>query len=392
MADRRIIHLDMDAFYASVEMLDNPSLRGKPVIVGGSSNRGVVSAASYEARKFGIHSALPIVTARKLCPNGIFLPVRMTRYKEISDQIMAIFHRYTPLVEPISLDEAFLDITASTKLLGTAEEIAKQIKKLVLQETGLTVSAGVASSKLVAKIASDLDKPDGLTIVPSGKEREFLAPLPIKRLWGIGRATRKTLTMMGIQTIGDLSILSPELLTSKFGKHGSQMHYAALGVDERQVTPERQIKSIGNEETFETDLTAIRTIQQEILALCNKVGKRLRDHNLAGKTVTLKMKYNDFKQITRSITLIEPTNDNKEIYQQSCQLLKKTEAGKKPVRLLGISLANLCTSESGKQLSLFSKKNTHQKRRNLHEAMDTISEKFGRTAIQPGTLADKNNN
>lgn len=390
MADRRIIHLDMDAFYASVERFDDPSLRGKPVIVGGSSNRGVVSAASYEARKYGVHSALPIVAARKLCPNGIFLPVRMARYKEISDQIMAIFHRYTPLVEPISLDEAFLDITASTMLLGSAEKIGLQIKKVVWEETGLTISAGVASSKLLAKIASEIDKPDGFTVVPHGEERHFLAPLPIKRLWGIGSATRKTLTLMGIQTIGDLSKVPPSLLTSKFGKLGIQMHYAALGIDERQVTPERQVQSIGNEETFEKDLTALKTIQQEILALCNKVGKRLRSHNLAAKTVTLKLKYNDFKQITRSITIKEPTNDNKEIYQQSCKLLNNTEAGRKPVRLLGISLANLCTSGSAKQLPLFSKKTTPQKRHALHKAMDTISEKFGGNAIRPGTLIDKN--
>lgn len=392
MPDRRIIHLDMDAFYVSVEMLDNQSLKGKPVIVGGPSHRGVVSAASYEARKFGIRSAMPIATAKKLCPNGIFLPVRMARYKEVSDRIMAIFHRYTPLVEPISLDEAFLDITESTMLLGPAEDIARQIKKLVYEETGLTVSAGVASSKLVAKIASDLDKPDGLTIVLPGEEQQFLAPLPIKRLWGIGKATRKTLAMMGVQTIGDLSNVRPELLTSKFGKHGTQMHYASFGIDEREVIPERRIKSIGNEETFDTDLTVLKTIQQELLALCNKVGQRLRNKNLAGKTVSIKVKYNDFKQVTRSITLKEPTNDNKEIYKHSCQLLQKTEAERKPVRLIGISLANIHPDKPSRQIPLFSEKTPPVKRRNLHKAIDTISEKFGSKAIRPGTLVDKKQN
>lgn len=390
--DRRIIHLDMDAFYASVEILDNQSLKGKPVIVGGSSNRGVVSAASYEARKFGVHSAMPIVTAQKLCPSGVFLPVRMERYKEISGRIMAIFHAYTPLVEPISLDEAFLDVTGSTRLLGAAEDIARQIKKLVYEETGLTVSAGVASSKLVAKIASDLDKPDGLTIVPSGTERAFLALLPIKRLWGIGKATKKTLAMMGVQTIGDLSKVGPELLAGKFGKHGIQMHYASLGIDEREVIPEQRIKSIGNEETFDADLTILKTIQQELLALCNKVGQRLRNKNLAGKTVSIKVKYNDFKQVTRSVTLKEPTNDNKEIYQHSCRLLHKTEAGKKPVRLIGISLANIHPDKPMRQIPLFSEKAPPAKRHDLHKAIDTISEKFGSNAIRPGTLVDKDNN
>ena len=205
---RSIIHLDMDAFYASVEQLDNPELKGKPVIVGGTSKRGVVSAASYEARKYKIHSAMPIAQAMKLCPYGVFLPVRMKRYKEISSQVFAVFEKYTPLVEPLSLDEAFLDVTGSEKLFGTAEDIAGQIRREVFEKTGLTISAGVAASKLVAKIASDLNKPDGLTIVPSGREAEFLAPLPIKRLWGVGKKTQEVLAMLGVHTMGDLASLA----------------------------------------------------------------------------------------------------------------------------------------------------------------------------------------
>src|SRR5210317_961733 len=214
---RSIIHLDMDAFYASVEELDNPELKGKPVIVGGSSMRGVVSAASYEARKYKIHSAMPIVQAKRLCPHGVFLPVRMKRYREISNKVFSIFHKYTPLVEPLSLDEAFLDVTSSGRLFGTAEEIAGQIRKQVYAEIGLTISAGVATSKLVAKIASDINKPDGLTIVPAGSEAEFLAPLPIKRLWGVGKKTQETLVLLGVHTIGDIASFPEKLLAQKFG-------------------------------------------------------------------------------------------------------------------------------------------------------------------------------
>jgi len=247
---RRIIHLDMDAFYASVEILDNPALRGQPVVVGGDCNRGVVCAASYEARKFGVHSALPMLTAKKLCPHGVFLPVRMARYQEISRRIMEIFQRFTPQVEPLSLDEAFLDVTASQRLMGSAEEIAGQIRALVRDTTGLTVSAGVGTSKLVAKIASDLNKPDGLTIVPPGEEEVFLAPLPIGRLWGVGKTTREALALIGVQTVGDLRRIPPAILTAKFGKAGRMLHESARGIDLRPVEPRQEAKSIGHEETF----------------------------------------------------------------------------------------------------------------------------------------------
>ena len=230
LSKRNIIHLDMDAFYASVEVLDNPQLLGQPVIVGGVGLRGVVSAASYEARKFGVHSAQPIVTARRLCPRGIYLPVRMFRYQEVSRQIFEIFRRYTPLVEPLSLDEAFLDVTASTALFGSPMTMAGEIKHLVREEVGLTVSAGVAPTKMAAKIASDLDKPDGLTIVPEDGVREFLDPLPISRLWGVGRATRNNMKLLGVETIGDLARLPEELLRRKFGTYGRQLWHLARGL------------------------------------------------------------------------------------------------------------------------------------------------------------------
>ena len=384
---RAIIHLDMDAFYAAVEVLDDPELKGKPVIVGGSKERGVVSSASYEARKFGVHSAQPIATAARLCPQGAFLPVRMWRYQEISQQIFKIFQRFSPLVEPLSLDEAFLDVTGSTRLFGTPEEIARKIKEQVVEETGLTVSAGVAPSKFVAKIASDMQKPDGLTIVPEGKVEEFLEPLPIEKLWGVGKATRKILAHLGVRTIGDLGLLSSKLLVRKLGKQGLHLYLLAKGVDEREVEPEREVKSVGHEDTYPIDISDVEEARKQLLSLATRVAKRLRGYGLVGKTVTLKVKYYDFVQITRSITLGEPTDDNRKIFQTCCDLLEKTEVGRRPVRLLGISLSQLSDSDETKQLALFAVEEPDRSRR-LNKALDTISEKFGDEAIVPGTLLE----
>jgi len=374
---RAIIHVDMDAFYASVEILDNPELHGKPVVVGGTSDRSVVSAASYEARKFGIHSAMATVKARRLCPDAIFLPVRMNRYREISGKVMAIFQRFTPLVEPISLDEAFLDVTGSAGLFGTGPDIARQIKLLIRVETGLTASAGVAASKLVAKIASDLEKPDGLTVVEAGREREFLAGLPIRKLWGV-------------RTIGDLAALPPETLTRRFGKHGLHLHLAANGIDDRPVEPVREIKSIGHEETFSEDLTDPAVIEKELLELATRVGERLRSRKLQGLTITVKIKYHDFSTCSRSATLSEPTNDTTTIFRQSRELLRKTEAGRKPVRLAGISVGNLSPPGAGCQLDLFGKSALQEKSRSLNEAIDRINRKFGDKTINPATLVRGN--
>jgi DNA polymerase-4 len=384
---RAIIHLDMDAFYAAVEVLDDPELKGKPVIVGGSKERGVVSSASYEARKFGVHSAQPIATAARLCPQGVFLPVRMWRYQEISQQIFQIFQRFSPLVEPLSLDEAFLDVTGSTRLFGTPEEIATKIKEQVVEETGLTVSAGVAPSKFVAKIASDMQKPDGLTIVPEGKVEEFLEPLPIEKLWGVGKATRKILAHLGVRTIGDLGLLSSKLLVRKLGKQGLHLYLLAKGVDEREVEPEREVKSVGHEDTYPIDISDLKEARKQLLSLATRVAKRLRGYGLVGKTVTLKVKYYDFVQITRSITLGEPTDDNRKIFQTCCDLLEKTEVGRRPVRLLGISLSQLSDSDETKQLALFAVEEPDRSRR-LNKALDTISEKFGDKAIVLGTLLE----
>ena len=386
---KHIIHLDMDAFYPSVEVLDNPELRGKPVIVGGSRERGVVSSASYEARKFGVHSALPMATAMQLCPNGIVMPVRMARYQEVSQQVFEIFHIFTPLVEPLSIDEAFLDVSGSARLFGSPVEIAKKIKQQVVETTGLTISAGVAPSKFIAKVASDMDKPDGLTVVETDKVRQFLDPLPIKKMWGAGKVTQKALARIGIHTFKDLRLASVELLVKKLGKQGSHMHRLALGIDERDVVPFHDIKSIGHEDTYSKDILDLEPAKRELLSLANRVARRMRRKGLEGKTISLKVKYSDFKLITRSVTLHHYTSDSSEIYSNVCRLLEKTAVGKRPVRLLGISLSNLSDTDSGRQLSLFNQGESNQKRKELNKTADSILDKFGKRGIRPGSLVEK---
>ncbi|MBL6977441.1 MAG: DNA polymerase IV [Desulfobacteraceae bacterium] len=386
---RSIIHLDMDAFYPAVEALDKPELKGKPVIVGGNRERGVVSSASYEARRFGVHSAQPIATAIKLCPEGIFMPVRMTRYKEVSRQVFEIFHCFTPLVEPLSIDEAFLDLTGAERLMGQTKEIAKKIKETVLKKTGLTVSAGVASSKFVAKIASDIDKPDGLIVVPPDRVREFLDPLPVKKMWGVGKITQQALARLNVKTFKDLRQIPVEILEKNFGKHGAAMHLLSMGIDERDVEPEREAKSIGHEQTFMEDILNPDQARKEILSLSNRIALRMRREEIRGSTVSLKVKYSDFTQITRAATLPEPTDDSMEIYSTSCGLLKKTAVGKRPVRLLGISLSRLSSPEGEKQLFLFDRDKGYRKRKDLNTALDSICDKFGEKSIRPATLISK---
>ena len=401
---REIIHLDLDAFYASVETLDNPEIAGKPVIVGGGGKRGVVTAASYEARKFGVHSAQPVATARRLCPDGVFLPVRMGRYKEMSDRVFEIFRRFSPLVEALSIDEAFLDVTGTERLFGGALEIARKIKETVESETGLTVSAGVAASKFVAKIASDMNKPDGLTVVPRGKEKEFLGPLPVGKLWGVGKVTETALHGMGVKTIGDLASVPGDTLKKRFGKHGLHLHRLANGIDDREVEPEHEVKSIGHEDTYDEDIRDREVIEKELLSLAHRVSSRMRRKGFRGRTVTLKVKYRDFTQVTRAATLPSPTDDGATIYRTVLPLLKKTEAGRRPVRLLGISVSHFGEKrfprEEWGQIPLFGQRPEQRppstrgttvrdpaRTAKLNEAVDRIREKYGEKGIRPGTLA-----
>lgn len=390
---RAILHLDMDAFFPAVEVLDNPSLRGKPVIVGGSRKRGVVSSASYEARRYGIRSAQPMAAAVRRCPHGIFLPVRMSRYLEVSKQVFAIFHRYSPSVEAVSIDEAFLDVTGCERLLGSPVTIAKKVKVEVAEKVGITVSAGLAATKFVAKIASDLHKPDGLTIVFPGDTLAFLHPLPIERLWGVGLATQGSLARIGVRTIGDLSRVSLDRLEKRFGKHGTHLYRLAQGVDERNVVPDRQRKSIGHEKTYLRDLVERESMRREVLSLSMQVSRRLRSNGCEGKTLTLKVKYNDFTQVTRSITLPHETDDGAEIFRHVYPLLDKTEAGRRPVRLLGVSVSHLCGFGPRLQPDLFDRRpsTTKPKAKRLNLALDRIQDRFGEQAILPGSLVKKEN-
>jgi len=386
---KAIIHADMDSFYPSVEVLDNPELKGKPVIVGGGRERGVVSSASYVARQFGVRSAQPMATAMRLCPKGVFLPVRMSRYKEISQKLFKIFLFFTPLVEPVSIDEAFLDVTGSARLLGQPEDIARKIKDMVRKKTGLTVSAGIAPSKFVAKIASDIDKPDGLTIVRPERVREFLAPLSLGKMWGVGEKTQRRLHRLGIRTIGDLSRFPADVLGKKFGKHGIRMHQLAQGIDQRDVMPASDVKSIGHERTFSRDILEMVSARKEILALANQVARRMRREGLTGKTITLKAKYNDFTQVTRSTTVPECTDDEPRIYSTACALLDKTDVGARPIRLLGVCVSQLSRLSSEEQPSLFRQGKGSEKRKQLNTALDSLTERFGEDSIRPATLLTK---
>lgn len=383
---KKIIHLDMDAFYPSVEVLDNPRLKGKPVIVGGGKERGVVSSPSYEARRFGVHSAMPMATAMRLCPQGVFLPVRMNRYKEISERILEIFSRYTPLVEPLSIDEAFLDVTGSERLYGSAVEIAIRIRQTIFREIRLTASAGVAPSKFVAKIASDMKKPDGLTVVAPKDVREFLNPLPVSRMWGVGKATQEKLLKMNVLTFKDLSLVPLDVLERTLGIHGRKIHFLSMGIDARDVETEREAKSIGHEDTFSEDLTDRDLLRKKLLSLAEKVARRMRNKGVIGKSISLKVKYGNFKQVTRSVALDAYSDDGPSLYAKACSLLTKTEAGIKPVRLLGISVSRLCFRGEEDQLSLFGHEPKEEKKKKLHHALDSVYRRHGERSVLPGTL------
>ena len=338
-----ILHVDMDAFYASVEERDRPELVGRPVIVGGSpEKRGVVSAANYVARRYGVHSAMPAVTAHGLCPHGVFLPPRIDYYAEISRQIREIFERFTPLVEPLSLDEAFLDVTGSEHLFGSAAEIGRKIKHAIKKEVRLVASVGVAPNKFVARIASDLQKPDGFVVVAADQVQEFLDPLPVERLWGVGRQSSKALEGLSIHTIGQVRKFPVRVLRRRFGTSGQLLWQLSRGIDERPVVPEREARAISHETTFEQNIDELEILQAWLLDLTEQVGWRLRRNGLRGRTVQLKVRFADFSTITRSQTLPEPTNITQELWQAADELLsQRLPAGHLPVRLLGMGVSGV---------------------------------------------------
>jgi DNA polymerase-4 len=378
---RTILHADLDAFYASVEVLDDPSLQGKPVIVGGDPNaRGVVSAASYEARKFGVHSAMPLRTAQRLCPHGVFLPGRFSRYNELSRQVMSIFAAYTPLVEPISLDEAFLDVTASRQALGDGEVIAARIKERVLSEAGLVVSVGVATNKLCAKVASDLRKPDALVVVPPGGEAAFLAPLPVSRLWGVGPQARKALADYGVTTIGQLAALPEGTLRRRFGTHGSELRLRAQGVDPSRVVPTHAPKSVGHEITFDHDVTDPARLEATLLDLAESVASRLRRHSLAAGGVQLKLRYEGFDTITRQAPLGHQARESEPIYELGVSLMRKALTPERAVRLIGLTAIHLSDVQ---QLTLFGAPEQNDR---ITSSIDAVRRRFGDAAITRARL------
>lgn len=339
---KKIIHIDMDAFYASVEQRDYVEYRGKPLIVGGSpQSRGVVATCSYEARRFGIHSAMPTAQAYRLCPDGIFVKPRFEVYKEVSLQIQGIFHEFTDLVEPLSLDEAYLDVTENKVGNPSATLIARDIKKRVFAETGLTCSAGVAPNKFLAKVASAHQKPAGLTLIPPDKVQEFIDALPIGKFYGIGPATEAKMQELGIRTGADLKLFAEADLARIFGKSGHFYHQIARGIDDREVNPERVRKSVGAENTYENDLSDISEMHVKLQEVAETVERRLKRIPTAGRTITLKVRYDNFEIATRSATFAHDVQEAAALYETAVNLLPLTEAGQRKVRLLGISVSNL---------------------------------------------------
>jgi len=380
---RKIIHVDMDAFYASVEQRDDPALLTKPVVVGGKPNsRGVVCAASYEARKFGIHSAMPMAEAFRRCPHASFLPVNIPKYQDVSMQIRQIFRTYTPIVEPLSLDEAFLDVTGSTSLFGPANTIALTIKQRIQQELNLTASVGVASNKFLAKLASDLQKPDGFVVVQPNRVQEFLDPLSVERIWGVGKKTTEQLHKLNIKTVRDLRHLELGYLTQLFGVLGSQLYQLAQGIDERPVESDRVVKSIGRETTFATDIVDREVLETELLKLAVDVGRRMRKEAFRGKTITLKVRYDDFRTLSRSHTLSQATDLDDVIYNEACNLLREVSL-RQPLRLIGLTLHNL-TDKLERQLSLFSE--PQKDNETLTKVIDVLKEKYGENSITRARL------
>jgi DNA polymerase-4 len=380
-----ILHVDLDAFFASVEQRDHPELRGRPVIVGGRpGDRGVVSAASYEARRFGVRSAMPLRTAARLCPDGVFVPVDGRRYVEASRAVMAILGRYTPRIEQVSIDEAFLDVAGSEALHGSPEAIAHAIRAVVRAEQGLTVSVGVAVNRLVAKIASDLRKPDGLVIVPLGTEAELLATLPISRLWGVGERTRLALADYGVTTIGDLAALPDDLLLRRFGSQGPVLAERARGIDHTPVSSDGAVKSVSNEHTFDVDTADPERIERTLLGLSESVARRLRADGLKAATIAVKIRDSGFETHTRQRTLPEPTDLADTIWRTARELAEPGLRGIR-VRLLGVGASGLTDRE---QLGLFDDEPRDARAERAQRAADAVRERFGSDAIVRARLLD----
>jgi DNA polymerase-4 len=384
---RAILHVDMDAFFASVAQLDDPSLRGKPVLVGGTGNRGVVAAASYEARPFGCRSAMPMAVARRLCPHAIVVKGHFARYRELSDQIHAVFERYTPLIQPISIDEAFLDVTTSVPLFGEPVKIAREIKHAIKTETGLNASVGVAPNKFLAKLASDLEKPDGLTVIRAQDVERILSPLPVERSWGIGPKTADKLHSLGLRTIGDIRKTPLEALQRRVGEEAERYRRLAFGLDDRPVVPDRDAKSVGQEQTFGENLVSPDAVRDELLEECEQVARRLRKHGLFARTVTVKIRFGDFQTITRRCTLNDATDATTPLWEAAREQFDRwAKESFQPVRLIGMAAGGL--SKGVGQLDLFPDQSAARHRK-LDAALDKINQKFGQVVVKRAGAGEK---
>jgi DNA polymerase-4 len=384
---RTILHVDMDAFYAAVEQLDRAELRARPVLVGHDGPRGVVTTASYEARPFGCRSAQPMAVAKRLCPQAIVVPVRFARYHEVSAQVFDILDDFTPLIEPLSVDEAFLDCTGSTRLLGDGPTIARAIRRRIHDEIGITASVGVAPNKFLAKLASDLNKPDGLTVITRDDVDRILPPLSVAKIWGIGPKTATKLKSLAINTIGDIRLIPLEVLAERFGEEGERYWRLARGIDDRPVVPDAEAKRIGHEQTFGTDLTDPEEVRGVLLGQVEQVARRLRRHGLRARTVHLKIRDGAFHTITRATTLHEPTDSTKELWDASRAIFETWASGSfKPVRLIGMSASNLTAAPV--QLGLFADR-ARERQSRVDVALDRINAKFGKTAIRRGRSSDE---
>jgi DNA polymerase-4 len=379
-----ILHVDMDAFYASVEARERPELLGRAVIVGGNpAGRGVVSAANYEARKFGVHSAMPSAQARRKCPQAVFLPPRIGYYAQVSRQIREVFFQFTPLVEPLALDEAFLDVSGSVGLFGSPVEIGRMIKQKIHEQTRLVASVGVAPNKFLAKVASDLDKPDGFVIVAADAVQEFLDPLPVTRLWGVGRVSNRALERLDIRTIGQLRRLPQEVLGDCFGNFGEHLWRLAHGIDDRPVVPDREAKSISHETTFEIDVSDRSVQRAQLMTLTEQVARRVREHAFRARTVHLKVRFADFRTITRSHTLGEPTDLTDRFWDRVARMLETAVPSGRPVRLVGMGVSGFDTSGNLQQ-ELFDEEERRRLER-LDSATDQITARFGKASIGRGS-------
>ncbi|MEI5583045.1 MULTISPECIES: DNA polymerase IV [unclassified Agromyces] len=377
-----ILHVDMDAFFVSVELLRRPELRGRPVLVGGTAGRGVVAAASYEARRYGVNSAMPMSVALQRCPDAVVLRGDYARYAEYSERVISIFRSLTPLVEPLSIDEAFLDVSGARRLHGTPAEIAWTIRRRVRDETGLTCSVGVAASKYVAKVASGRAKPDGMLVVPATETTEFLHPLPVSALWGVGRVTEESLLRLGLRTVGDVAGMPVEALERAVGPAlAARLTQLANGIDPRDVETRRVEKSIGHETTFDHDLVDRDDIARELLRLATDVGVRLRRADVVARTVTLKLRYGDFTTVTRSRTLAEPTDVARRIYDEALVLLGELVGDGRRVRLVGVRAEQLRPAGSGAPLW-----DPDEEWRDAERTIDAVARRFGRGAVRPAAL------